>query len=121
MGDLSGNKIQYLPDGIMNTNSLKYLYSARNLLNSTGLPDDMGSGMALVLLDLRNNSLMHIPPWLFTVEYTYLHENPFCQHSEGKRFKAMCAAQCSQYCVSADLENNGCDTGCNSMECNFDN
>ena len=126
-----GNKIHSLPSSVGNAeNTLYFFVVARN--NLTEFPPSFAKLRFLKVLDIRNNSIEHLPGWntLVSMEHLYVAGNPLCQKGwvGTGRVRALmakeqggCTRQCSDMCLNSSLDNGGCDIQCNVPECNYDN
>lgn len=116
----SGNEIIDLFPVKGKFSSLKYLYAARNRINSTAFLDESEEFLKnIISIDIRNNSLRSIPSWLYNIPYVYTSGNPMC---EAKSVPSKyCKRQCSDYCTSFLYNDKKCEYECDSENCNYDN
>ena len=99
---------------------LKYLFAARNRINSTAFLDESEEFWNdIVSIDIRNNSLRSIPSWLYDIPYLYASGNPACESTSVPN--KYCKRQCSDYCSERMLNDNKCEFECNSASCDYDN
>ena len=135
---ISGNNLTSLPASIGTLKHLRYFYIARNRLTVDSFPDGMGE-FRLVYLDVRNNSLAAMPPWVENVvgaDWSLTaSDNPVCSNGwidseecSSNLRKMMnlketgCARQCSYYCVDKWLVDfPSCEPSCDTKDCGYGN
>ena len=138
-----GNRIRKLPEAITRLKTLESIYANRNALSE--LPKNIGNMRMLKTIDVRNNYLRELPAStsnLKNVVDFYVSSNPLCPDyqfpSNLLKAEGLCEEQCSPACLNKWRRDHYCDddegafefsdhlvppranSGCNVVECNYD-